>query len=93
MTRTFCTDDVRVKVPSFQKVAQFLQYKTFLRDIIRLNVCLFEDIPDCRDLRRISLKSFASIGIFVSFIQNLHCSVRFIFCDTALKFLAIIQYH
>ena len=49
---TFCTDDVRVKVASFQKVTQFLQYKTFQRDIIRLNFCLFEDIPDCRDLRK-----------------------------------------
>ena len=66
LTCTFCTDDVRVKVSSFQKVAQFLQYKTFLRDIIRLNFCLFEDIPNCRDLRKISLKSFASIGFFVS---------------------------
>ena len=27
MTCTFCTDDVRVKVPSFQKVTQFFQYK------------------------------------------------------------------
>ena len=67
MTCTFCTDDVRVKVPSFQKVTQFLQYKTFQRDIIRLNFCLFEGIPDCRDVRGISLKSFASIGLFVSF--------------------------
>ena len=49
MTCTFCTDDVRVKVPSFKKVTQFLQYKIFHRDIIRLNFCLFEAIPDCRD--------------------------------------------
>ena len=49
MTCTFCIDDVRVKVPSFQKVTQFLQYKIFHRDIIRLNVCLFEVIPDCHD--------------------------------------------
>ena len=41
MTCTFCTDDVRVKVSSFQKVTQFLQYKTFQRDVIHLNfVCL-----------------------------------------------------
>ena len=66
MTCTFCTDDVRVKEPSFLKVTHFLQYKTFLRDINRLIFCLFEDIPDCRDLKRISLKSFASIEIFVS---------------------------
>ena len=66
MTCTFCTDDVRVKVPSFQKVTQFLKYKIFHRDINRLNFCLFEVIPDCHDLRRINFKSFASIGIFIS---------------------------
>ena len=66
MTCTFCTDDVRVKVPSFQKVSQFVLYEIFRRDIIRLNFCLFEDIPDCRDLRRRSFKSFASIKSFVS---------------------------
>ena len=66
ITRTFCTDDVKVKIPLFQKVTQILQYKIFHRDIIHLNFCLFEDIPDCRYLRRISFKSFASIGFFVS---------------------------
>ena len=66
MTCTFCTDDVRVKVPSFQKVTQFLQHKIYHRDIIHLNFCLFEDIPDCRDIRGISFKSFASIEISVS---------------------------
>ena len=66
MTCTFCIDDVRVKVPSFQKVTQFLQYKIFHRDIIRLNFCLFEVIPDCHDLRRINFKSFVSIRIFIS---------------------------
>ena len=50
MTCTFCTDDVILKVPTFQKVTQFLQYKIFHRDIIRSKFCLFEDIPDCRDL-------------------------------------------
>ena len=66
MTCTFCTDDVRVKVPSFQKVTQFLQYKIFHRDIFRLIFCLFEVIPKCHDLRRINFKSFASIRIFIS---------------------------
>ena len=69
MTSTFCIDDVRVKVPSFQKVTQFLQYKIFHRDIIRLNFCLFEVIPDRLDLRKINFKSFASIGIFISSTQ------------------------
>ena len=67
MTCTFCTDDVKVKVPLFQKVTKFLQYKIFHRDIIHLNFYLFEVVPDCRDLRRINFKIFASIGIFVSF--------------------------
>ena len=66
MTCNFCSDDVRVKVPSFQKVTHFLQYKIFRRNIIRLNFRLFEDIFDCCDLRRISTKSFASIETFVS---------------------------
>ena len=61
ITCTFCTDEVRVKIPSFQNVRQFLQYKIFHRDSIRLLFCLFEDIPDCCDLRRISFKSFTSI--------------------------------
>ena len=69
MTCTFCTDDVGVKIPSFQKVTQFLPYKIFHRDIIHQNVCLFEDIPDCPDLSGISFKSFASFGIFVSATQ------------------------
>ena len=69
MTCTFCTDAGRVKVPSFQKVTQFLQYKIFHRHIISLIFCLFEDILDCHDLRRISFKSFASIGIFVSSME------------------------
>ena len=38
---SFFIDDVRVKVPSFQKVTQILQYKIFHRGVIRLNfVCL-----------------------------------------------------
>ena len=41
ITCTFCTDKVRVKVPSFQNVTQFLQYRIFHRDSIRLFfVCL-----------------------------------------------------
>ena len=66
MACTFCTDDVRVKVPLFQKVTRYFQYKIFHRDIFHLIFCRFEDIPDCRDLRGISFKSFSSIGIFVS---------------------------
>ena len=31
-----CTDDARVKVPSFQKVSVFLQYETFHRDTVHL---------------------------------------------------------
>ena len=65
MTCTFCIDNVRVKVPSFQKVTQFLQYKIFHRDIIRLNVCLFEVIPNCHDFEKNKLQKFC-------FNRNLH---------------------
>ena len=66
MSCTFCIDDIRVMVLSFQKVTQFLHYKIFHRDIIHLIFCLFEVIPDCHDLRRINFKSFVSIGFFIS---------------------------
>ena len=36
MTGTACTDDTRVKVPSFQNVTFLLQYKIFHRDAIHL---------------------------------------------------------
>ena len=49
MTDTSCTDDARVKVPTFQKVTFFLQYEMFHRDAIHLIFCLFEDVSDCRD--------------------------------------------
>ena len=32
MTGTSCTDDARVKLPSFQKVTFLLQYEIFQRD-------------------------------------------------------------
>ena len=51
MTFTSCTDEVRVKVPSFQKVTLFLQCKIFNRDGIRLHFCLFEDVNDFRNLK------------------------------------------
>ena len=43
-----------------------LPYKIFHRYVIHLHFCLFEDVTDCRDSRRISFKRFASIGISVS---------------------------
>ena len=36
MIGTACTDDARVKVPSFQKVTFLLQYERFHRDAIHL---------------------------------------------------------
>ena len=36
MTGTACTDDAKVKVPSFQKVIFLLQYEKFHRDAIFL---------------------------------------------------------
>ena len=35
-----------------------------------LHFCLFEDVTDCSGLRRTSFKRFASLGIFVSFMQK-----------------------
>ena len=46
MTCYACTDEVRVNVPSFQKVTLFLRYKIFHTDLIRLHFCLFEDVTD-----------------------------------------------
>ena len=65
MTCTSCTDEVRVKVPSFKKVTLFLRYQIFNRDVLNLRDCLFEDVTDDRDLRRINHKSFVSKGLFV----------------------------
>ena len=65
MTCTSCTDEVRVKVPSFQKVTLFLRYQIFNRDVLNLRDCLFEDVTEDHDLRRINHKSFVSIGLFV----------------------------
>ena len=48
MAGTYCTDDARVKVPSFQK-SVFLQYEIFHRDAIHLYFCLCGDVSDCRD--------------------------------------------
>ena len=56
MTGMSCTDHARVKVPSFQKVTFFLQYEIFYRDAIHLYFCLYENISDCHDERRNTLK-------------------------------------
>ena len=49
MTFTFCTDEVREKIPSFQKVTLFLRFEIFNRDTINLGFCLFEDVTAYRD--------------------------------------------
>ena len=67
MTYKSYTDEVRVKVPSFQKVTILLQYQIFRRDVTNLYLCLFEDATDCRYLICSRIKSFASIKLFVSF--------------------------
>ena len=38
-----CTDEVRVKVRSFQESHILLHYKIFYRDDMQLHFCLFED--------------------------------------------------
>ena len=45
-TCTSYTDEVGLKVPSFQKFTLFLQYKIFHRDVIRLHLYLPEDVTD-----------------------------------------------
>ena len=62
--------------PHFKK-SHFL----FQKDVIRLQFCLFEDVTDCRDIRKIIC------------IHTLHYSVRFINSETALRFSAINHYH
>ena len=69
MTCISCTDGVRVKVPSFQKVTLFLRYEIFHRYVINLRFCLFEDVTDYHDFRRINLKCFVMITPFV-FLHN-----------------------
>ena len=63
MIGTSCTDDARVKVPSFQKVTFFQQYVIFHRDAIHLYFCLFEDVSDCRDYSQTRWKWFAAIRL------------------------------
>ena len=71
MIRTSCTDEVRVMVSSFHTVTFFLRYKIFHRDVINL-FCfvLFEAVTDYHYVRRIKLKSFVSIVLFVFFLHN-----------------------
>ena len=44
MTCASCTDEGRVKVPSFQRVTHFLRYKIFHKDVINLLFCLLTDV-------------------------------------------------
>ena len=65
MTCTSCTYEARVKVPSFQKSHTFSTIKIFNRGVINLRFCLFEDVTDYCDVRKIHLKSFVPIGFLV----------------------------
>ena len=65
MTCISCTDEIREKVPSFQKVTLFQGYQIYKRDVINLPFSLFEDVTDYRALRRINIKAFVLIGLFV----------------------------
>ena len=71
MTYTSCTDEAREKEPSFQKVTLFLRYKPLDGALINQRFCLFEDVTGYRDIRRITLKGFVSIG-FVVFATQQH---------------------
>ena len=70
MTCTSCTDEVREKVPSFQKVTLFLRYKPKHRALINLCFCLFEAVTGYHNIRRINLKRFVSIGLVVFATQQ-----------------------
>ena len=56
MTCTFCTDDARVKVPSFKKSHIFLYYEIFHSDAIHLYFCFYENVSDCGDIKMNTLQ-------------------------------------
>ena len=67
-----CTDEVREKVSSFQKVTLFLRYKPYNRALINFKrFCLFEDVTGYRDIRRMNLKSFVSIDSSFLLLKNI----------------------
>ena len=70
MTFTSCTDEVRGKVPSFQKVTLFIQYKIFNRDGIRLHFCLFEDVNDFCNFKRSGSKKVLPQSDFSLLLRN-----------------------
>ena len=61
MNGSSCTDDARVKVPSFEMIHMFLQYEIFHRDVFHFYFCLFEDVTYCRDLSKKRCKDQESI--------------------------------
>ena len=63
---TSCMDEVREKVPSFQKVTLYLRYKPNTNERFRL----FEDVTGKRGIRWINLKSFDSIRLVVFTTQQ-----------------------
>ena len=65
MTCTSCSNEVREKVPSFQKVTLFYDINHNTE-----RFCLFEDVTGYRDIRRINLKSVVSIGDVVFATQE-----------------------
>ena len=52
MTCASCTEEVRVKVPSFQNVTL---------DVINLRFCLFENVTDYCGVRRINTEFEVSV--------------------------------
>ena len=56
-----CTDEVREKVPSFKEVTLFFYDINHNTEPLSIYV----DVTGCRDIRRINLKSFVSIGLVV----------------------------
>ena len=70
MMCTLAETKLEKKVPSFQKVTLYLQYKIFHSDVISWRFCLFEDITDYHEFKKIKTQIF-SIDRALSFcLQN-----------------------
>ena len=101
MTFTSCTDEVRVKVPSFQKVTLFLQYKIFNRDGIRLHFVCLKMLMTSVILNDQAPKRFASIGFFVTSTQShkdkhyqeLIIEIKLEACNVHTKFAILCRFY
>ena len=75
MTGTSCKDDARVKVPSFQKVAFFLQYEIFHREpsiciLVCLKMLLTAVIKDEKASYDLLQSDSSFLSLYMQFIQE-----------------------